>query len=138
MSISFDDIENAVMYVSAEPKFTNGVYLCKETGRIFYTSMLYDSDELPEDIEDPDKYQTIPHRNDLQLGNSLVYEFAEKYLPEDVDKINSFFHHRGAYSHYKDLLDSRGLLDKWHKFEDERRKSALEQWCQENCIEIDR
>lgn len=111
--------------------------LCQETGQIFYSSEMYDSDELPEDIEDPDKYITIPHKNDLELGKSLVFEFAEKYLPEEIDKINSIFHSRGAYSRYKDLLDMKGYLDKWHKFEAERQKKALEQWCIENNIEFD-
>ena len=97
---------------------------------------MYDSDELPEDIDDPDKYITIPHQNDLDLGKSLVFEFAAKYLPEEIDLIDFIFHHRGAYSRYKDLLDRKGCLDKWHKFEDERRKTALKQWCLEENIQF--
>ena len=125
MEISFDDIENAFMYVSSQPEYMNNAYLCKETGQIFYTSDMYDSDELPEDIDNPDKYITIPHQNDLELGKSLVFEFAEKYLPEDFDHINSFFRSKGAYSRYKDFLARKGFLDKWHKFEDERQNKAL-------------
>lgn len=136
MSISFDDIENAFMYVSMDQEYMNNAYLCKETGRFFYTSQMYDSAELPEDIEDPDKYITIPHKNDLELGKSLVFEFAEKYLPEEIDKINLIFHSRGAYSRYKDLLDKKGYLDKWYQFEAECQKTALRQWCIENNIEF--
>ena len=37
----------------------------------------------------------------------------------------------------KDLIDKRGLLDKWYKFEDERQKVALKKWCRENRIEFE-
>ena len=134
MAISFEDIENAFMYVSMDQKYMNNAYLCKETGQFFYTSEMYDSEEIPEDIDDPDKYITIPHQNDLELGKSLVFEFAAKYLPEEIDQIDSIFHRRGAYSRYKDFLDRKGFLEKWYIFEDERQDTALKQWCTENNI----
>ena len=137
MAISFDDIENAFFFVSMDQKYMHDAYLCKETGQIFYTSELVDSDDLPEDIDDPDKYITIPHKNDLELGKSLVIEFTSEYLPEALDRVYSIFRSRGAYSRYKDLLDEKGLLDKWHRFEDERQKVALKKWCRENSIEIE-
>ena len=115
----------------------HSAYLCKETGQIFYTSQMGDSDELPEDIDDPDKYITIPHKNDLELGKSLVIEFTSEYLPAELDRVYSIFRSRGAYSRYKDLIDEKGLLDKWHKFEDERQKAAIKKWCEENRVEIE-
>jgi hypothetical protein len=136
VEISFDDIEYAFMYISSNQQYMNNAYLCKETGKIFYTSEMYDSDELPEDIEDHDKHITIPHKNDLQLVKSLVFEFASKYLPDELDKINPFFYGRGAYSRYEDFSDRKGLLDKWYKFVDERQNTALEQLCLDNNIEF--
>ena len=137
MAISFDDIENAFFFVSMDQKYLHNAYLCKETDQIFYTSEMGDSDELPEDIDDPDKYITIPHKNDLELGKTLVIEFTTEYLPKELDRVDSIFRSRGAYSRYKDLIDEKGLLDKWHKFEDERQKIALKKWCRENRIEIE-
>ena len=137
MAISFDDIENAFRFVSMDQKYMHNAYLCKETGQIFYTSEMGDSDELPEDIDDPDKYITIPHKNDLELGKTLVIEFTTEYLPKELDRVDSIFRSRGAYSRYKDLIDEKGLLYKWHKFEDERQKIALKKWCRENRIEIE-
>jgi hypothetical protein len=137
MTISFDDIKNAFFFVSMDQKYMNNAYLCKETGQIFYTSEMGDSDELPEDIDDPDKYITIPHKNDLELGKALVIEFTSEYLPEELDRVYSIFRSRGAYSRYKDLLDEKGLLDKWYRFENERQKVALKKWCRENRIEIE-
>jgi len=136
MAISFDDIENAFFFVSMDQQFMNNAYLCKETGEIFYTSEMGDSDELPDDIDDPDKYITIPHKNELDLGKALVIEFTSEYLPEELDTVYSIFRRRGAYSRYKELLERKGILEDWYEYENERQKVALKEWCQENKIEI--
>ena len=136
MAISFDDIENAFFFVSMDQQFMNNAYLCKETGEIFYTSEMGDSDELPEDIDDPEKYISIPHKNELDLGQALVLEFTSSYLPEELDEVYLIFRHKGAYSRYKDLLERKGALEDWYKFENERRELALKGWCQENQIEL--
>ena len=136
MAISFSNIEDAFFFVSMDQQHMHNAYLCKETGETFYTSEAGDSDELPEDIDDPDKYIAIPHKNELDLGKTLVIEFTSTYLPEELKKVYSIFRHRGAYSRYKDLLESKGALEDWYKFENERQKVALKEWCQENNIEI--
>lgn len=136
MAVSFDDIENAFFFVSMGQMYMHNAYLCKETGEIFYSSEMVDSDELPEDIDDPDKYISIPHKNELDLGKALVIEFASEFLPEELEKVYSIFRRKGAYSRYKDLLESKGVVEDWYKFEDERRKVALKEWCRENKIEI--
>jgi len=136
VAVSFDDIENAFFFVSMGQMYMHNAYLCKETGEIFYNSDMVDSDELPEDIDDPDKYISIPHKNELDLGKALVIEFASEFLPEELNKVYSIFRRKGAYSRYKDLLESKGVLEDWYKFEDERQKAALKEWCRKNKIEI--
>ncbi len=136
MAISFDDLDNAFLFVSMDQKYMHSVYLCKETGQFFYASEMGDPDELPEDIDDPDKYITIPHKNDLELGKTLVIEFTSKYLPEELDRVYSIFRRKGAYSGFKDLLESKGVLKDWYEFEDQRQTIALKEWCKENKIEI--
>ena len=136
MTISFDDIENAFFFVSMDQQGMHNAYLCKETGQTFYTSEMGDSDKLPDDIDHPEKYIPIPHKNDLELGKSLVIEFTSKYLPEELNRVNSIFRSKGAYSSYKDLLERKGFLDEWYNYENERQKAALKEWCMENDIEI--
>jgi hypothetical protein len=136
MTISFDDIENAFFFVSMDQQGMHNAYLCKETGQIFYTSEIGDADELPEDVDDPEKYITIPHKNDLDLRKALVIEFTSKYLPEELDRVYSIFRSKGAYAIYKDLLERKGFLDEWYKYENERQKAALKELCMENSIEI--
>lgn len=115
----------------------NNAYLCRETGQIFYTSEMGDSDDLPEDIDDVEKYIAIPHKNDLDLGKALVFEFVSEYLPEELERVYSIFRRKGAYSRFKDLLASKGALEDWYKFEDQRQKDALKRWCRDNGIEIE-
>jgi hypothetical protein len=136
MAIKYDEIENAFFFVNIEQQDMNNAYLCKETGQIFYTSEMGDSDELPEDIDGP-KYISIPHKNDLNLGKNLVIEFASEFLPEELDRVYSIFRRPGAYSRYKELLYQNDLLDKWYEFENERQKAALKEWCAENNIKIE-
>jgi hypothetical protein len=97
MNVSFDDIENAFYFVSSDQKFMNNAILCRETGQIFYLSALVGSeDELPEDIENPDKYINMPHKNDLGLGKNLVTEFTTQYLPEEIDRVLFNFSQQGG------------------------------------------
>ena len=137
MPIKFSDIEDAFFFVSMGEMYMNSAILCIETGQIFYNSDFGDSDELPEYIDDdPDKYIEIPHKNELNLGKPLVLEFSAMYLSDNLEKVNSFFLKKGAYSKFKNLLESKGLLDKWYQFEEEEQNKALREWLNENDIII--
>ena len=97
MEISFSDIENAFLFVCFGPPESHYAYLNKETGELYYTSDMGDSDVLPDDIED-EKYVAIPDKYELNLGKNLVFEFMSEYLPEESEKVYSIFRHKGAYS----------------------------------------
>lgn len=75
-------------------------YFCKDTGQIFYTLEMGDSDELPEDIEAP-KYISFPHKNDLDLGKNLVVAFVSEFLLNDLDRFTQFF---GVAAHIHDII----------------------------------
>ena len=86
---------------------------------------------------DWDQRVAVPHKNDLDLGAQLVFEFVEQRLPEDYGEVRRMFHRRGAYSRYKALLERRGLLQEWHEIENQREEQALRRWCRDNEIELD-
>ena len=90
---------------------------------------------MPEDIDD-EKCVEIPHKNDLDLGRNLVFEFVSQQMPEDQEKIYEIFRRKGAYSRYKYFLEKKGLLEKWYEFENKKTKEALLAWCTENDIKI--
>lgn len=135
--LKFSDIDLAFQFVSSAEYGMNSATLCKETGQTYFESGLGDSDDLPEDIEDSDRYIAIPHKRDLNLGVELVREFVNEYLPAKADEVKSLFQGRGAYSRYKELLGRNNALEKWFKFEEERTESALKSWCAENKIQIE-
>ena len=136
MEIKFSDIEHAFFFVSSASMTANTAVLCKETGELFYASDYTDEDEIPEDIYYRDDCIEIPHKNDLDLGRDLVFEFVEQYLPGDFDRVQNIFRRKGAYGRYKDLLDDRDLSQEWYDFENTRQAETLRQWCKDNEIKL--
>ena len=136
MTLDFDDIENAFIFASMNGGFQNSAILDIESGHIYYTSDVGDSDELPDDIDDPIKYIDIPNQQDLDLGQSLVFDFVARFLPNETDTIYSFFRRKGAYSRFKDFLEQKGFLENWYEFEEKQRIETLKKWLQENNIQF--
>ena len=78
----------------------------------------------------------IPHKNDLDLGQSLVFDFVGANLPDDYHGVRDIFRRRGAYARFKELLAEKDLLEAWYQFEHEREQEALRSWCEENEIPL--
>ena len=138
MSVKFDDLELAFMFIS-DTYSGNIAYLCKKTGKTFLQSEFYDTPEekLPDDIDKNDQYIELPSKNELELGKTLAIEFTSEHLPSEIENVYSIFRSKGAYSRYKSLLDCRGVLDEWYKCEQAAQKRALLTWCSDNGIEVD-
>ncbi len=135
--IKFSDIEDAFFFVSSARYGEHSAIVCKTIGEMYYSSVYGDiDDEFPEDEFDPKIHIRLPHKNDLELGKPLVFEFVEQYLPDEYDYVNRIFRKRGAYARWKDLLDSKGFLETWYEFENQRVKKALQKWCQDNDIHL--
>ena len=115
-----NEIEDAMMFVSSSGYGDNSAILDKSTGKIYYQSDYGDLDELediPEGEYDPNIHIEIPHKNELDLGRNLVFEFVEEHLSNDFERVREIFRRKGAYGRYKDMLEERGLLKKWYDFE---------------------
>ncbi|HBO42860.1 MAG TPA: hypothetical protein DD670_02780 [Planctomycetaceae bacterium] len=136
MKHSYETIELAFEFVSSASQFENEAILSLDTGETYFVSGMFDSDELPDDIETSDRYVRLPHKNDLDLGKALVRRFVARHMPDAFDEVESFFRRRGAYARFKDLLDHRGMLDEWHAYENAQTKASLRQWCADNNIEL--
>jgi len=134
--VNYSEIETAFMFVSMTPPFENSAYLNKKTGDTYYVSEYGDSDELPEDIEENENYVSIPHKSDLDLGRNLVFDFVAANIPDEFERVRAIFSRKGAYARYKDLLEAKGQLEAWYKFENEATEKALREWCKENGIEL--
>ncbi len=134
--IKFSDIQDAFLFVSSAGYGMHTAILCKDTGQILYHSETGDLDEADEDVLDWDMCIEIPHKNDLDMGQSLIFEFVEMQLPGDYQRVRQIFQKRGSYRRFKDFLETKGLLEMWYDFEGKREEQALRQWCLENEIEL--
>jgi len=134
--MKYEDIEFLFQYVGSGRRFERSAYLNRRTGESYLISDLGDSDELPDDFDESDDYLGIPHWNDLDLGEKLVFEFVEQRLPFAIERVHDFFRRAGAYGRFRDLLDRNDLLDEWHKFEADRARAAMLEWCKVNHIEL--
>ena len=136
--VKFSELLDAFKYVSAGSPFEHSAYLNLDTGQFHWHSDFGDNEEeLPDDIDDENRYIDIPHKNDLDLGARLVFKFVADYLPEDLEAVRNIFRRRGAYSRYKDLLARRRMLDQWYAFENEETAKALGEWSRLNGISTD-
>src|SRR6516164_10838568 len=116
MPVSFSDVQLAFEFVSSGGMGENEAYLDRQSGKIYWHSEFDDNDqELPDDMDD-EKYISIPHKTELDLGKPLVMDFAREFLPDDYDEVCHIFSRKGAYRRYKDLMGRRGTLERWYAF----------------------
>jgi hypothetical protein len=140
MPTSFKDILVAFESTCVGGTAQNEAYICRQSGKIYFHSDLLEleelNDELPDDIEDEEKYLQLPDKYELNLGNPLVLAFAREFLPRDFDEVQRIFSKRGAYSNFKSLLARRGAIDRWHDFQNKETERALREWCELNDIKV--
>lgn len=138
VAVKFDDLSSAFDFVSYAAPMEHLAYISLDTGKIYWISDAIDTieEEIPEDLEDRNRYLVIPHKNELDLGSSLALRFAAQQLPARYDQVEGFFQRRGAYARFKDLLEREGALELWYAFEAESAEKALRQWCAGNGLEI--
>ena len=131
--LSYEEILNAYEWVSSDPTQENSAFVNRETGAVYFeTDEFSEGDELPDDIDDGTKYIAVPHKHDLKLGEALVFSFVEEHLPDDFERISTYFRRPGAYSKFKKLLEDKRLLDAWHEYERIKTFEALLQWAIDN------
>lgn len=141
MSTSFKDILEAFEFVGMSGSLgENLAFLCRRTSKIYWHSEFSDVaelyDELPDDIDDEQKYIAIPHKRDLDLGKPLTLDFARECLPDDFDEVRYIFSRKGAYRKFRALLIRRNALDRWYEFESKATERALRNWCGLNSIRL--
>ena len=136
MKFKFEDIEMAYNFVSSSSYGDHSAILRKDTGEILYHSEMSDMDEISDEDWESDDSVEIPHKNDLDLGKRLVFDFVRENLPDDYNYVRQIFSRRGAYGRFKDFLESKDLLQSWYDFEAEHQERALRQWCKDNDIEL--
>lgn len=131
-TVDFDELENAMMMVSDSAGGAEA-WVCRTTGKVYVKSeYVPEEEQIPEDVDEYDKYIPVPNSRKLDLGRDLVFRFVAAELPQQLDRVLDMFRRKGAYGRFSGLLDSLGARDKWHQFRDEQTKAAMRSWCEEN------
>jgi hypothetical protein len=135
--LSFDELLAAFEWVSAgeAAALDCNAYVSTVSGKVHWSGEGVD-EELPEDIEDGSVYVAIPRKAEFDLGRSLALRFVEEHLPQSYETVHQFFRKRGAYSHFKALLERAGQLEAWHEYEQKAIEEALRQWSEEHGLTI--
>ena len=140
MPVSIGDLANAFDFANGGGYTAEHLaIICKRTGTIYYHTDFSDEDiddELPDDLDDEEKYVALPDKRELGLGKPLVLDFARQFLPDDFDHVRYIFSRRGAYPKFKALLARRSAIDHWYAFEAKATEQALREWCSLHSIEI--
>jgi len=135
--INFSELRNALDFVSSAPKYQHKAYICIDSGIIYWVSETIElEEEVPDDLETSESYISVPHKNDLKLGQSLALSFISQEIPHDYNFVANLFRKRGAYRRFKELLQLEGLFNKWLTFEANASDAALKDWCREKNIEV--
>ncbi len=130
MQIDLSELAIAIDYVACGGE----VYVDPELGDIHYISDCGDI-EVPDDIDTNDKYIDVPSKQDFDLSRTLVLDFTEKMIPDELERIYDIFRSQGAYSRFKAILHERNLTEKWYDFENKAVEEKLIEWCKENSIQ---
>jgi Uncharacterised protein family (UPF0158) len=136
--IKFSELLDAFTFSSASLALDCYAYINLDTGAIYLVSDDMDvntEQEMPDDLETSERYLPVPHKNDLELGRTLVFSFVEQALPDDYDMVRDIFRSKGAYGRFKDFLDARAMLQNWYDYEARMTEEALRSWCKDNDIE---
>jgi hypothetical protein len=137
MRVSWDDIWQAFELAMLASPGEHQAFLCKQSGKVYWHSEFTDDpDELPDDIEDEEKYLPLPDKRELNLGKPLAFAFVSEFLPEAMDEVGRIFRKKGAYGRFKHLLASKNALQQWYEFEAAAEERALRAWCELHSIEI--
>lgn len=139
VTVDLGALEDALLWVSSPPELECSAHVARSTGRVFCRGADGPLDpDAPDDLDDPEDCVELPHRNDLELGRTLVFRFVDAFAPQLSEEVHRIFHRRGAYARFKALLQRRRLLDRWHDHEREATREALARWATENGFTVDR
>ena len=131
--VNINELEMAIEFNSSGVYSDDYAYLDTESGQIYYVSDAID-EEPPDDIEENEKYLLLPTKQELELGKSLALQFVNETASDLSSVVYSIFSSRGAYSRFKSLLESKGLLEQWYTYEQNKTREALKEWCSANEI----
>ena len=85
VSVDWTELQQTFEFVSLGQPYEHEAVLCRKTGKFLWnTDVDEDIEAWPDDADDEEKYLSIPHKKELDLGTPLVFAFAEQFLPDEL------------------------------------------------------
>ena len=78
MNSIYENIEDGIEFIGADPGGDSEAFLSLATGEVYYRSDYVDEEPLPDDIGDKSKYIALPHKRELNLGVVMVFKFVDR------------------------------------------------------------
>jgi hypothetical protein len=135
--VNVEDFEDAVLMVS-EAGTEAQAWVSLDTGTVHVRSELVDEElaPLPDDIDTSERYVPVPTMNTLDLGMQLVFDFVDAAMPDDEEYVRQMFKRSGAYRRFSELVEERGLTDRWHDFREAQTRAVLASWCEDHGLAL--
>jgi hypothetical protein len=102
VTVKYDELLEAFDFVSFAAPMEHQAYIDRTTGEIYWVSEAVD-DELPEDLDESDRYITIPHKNDLDWERTWRCSSRPKRCPTNMRES------RGSFNAAAHMRDSRNF-----------------------------
>ena len=135
MPVTLSQLQLAFMAADMDPD--SEAWIHADTGKfVFSTSSLSDNEGGGPPPEDEPGWHQVPNGHDLDLKRRLVHRFVWDECPALDDEVQRCFTSKGAWRRYKDLLIQRGLIDRWHRFQNEATDEALLEWAKEEGLVV--
>lgn len=136
ISVEYSEIELAIDFVGDGEGYGNMAFVDAMTGDLIWESDEFLDEDSPKRVSGRD-YIEIPSRRELGVSSRSAVEFARRSLDaQGYETVDAMFRKRGAYRRFKDYLDEIGMLDRWHEYEAQQLRALVEDWAEEQSIEL--
>lgn len=141
VTIALDDLIAALDW-AGEAGSDRMAFVCRDSGRILRTSDRDFDDtgaslgDVPDNLDDPQRYAIVPSNRDLQLGKRVAVRFAQTHAPAIIEDVHACFATAGARARFDALMDEAGQLDAWRAHEADTVEKALRAWAEDEGFSV--
>jgi len=138
-TLPYSELAFAYEWISGGEQGGNTSCIRRSDGKVFIAGDAVDEDEMepmPDNAGNVGLYAALPNRRDLGLGTAVARRFADEFAPQLREAVDDAFRKRGAWRAFRNLLESHGLSDAWHAFEESAARTALIDWAREEGFQV--
>ncbi|MBD8530737.1 MULTISPECIES: hypothetical protein [unclassified Massilia] len=134
--VKLDELEGAAMMVE-DGGGTVTAMVSRATGMIHFLNDEYADEEAPVPSASGANgdYVPVPAAGTLGIGDGLILRFAATHMAGDQETVRDLFRDRNTEG-FARLLEERSAGEAWEQFHEDATRTALQQWCTENGLQL--